>query len=172
LLTIYQDFIAMIKKYIKGRSMQYWLFKTEPDAFSIDDLANMPNKTEHWDGIRNYQARNFLRDDVKLGDQVFIYHSSCKNVGIAGLAEVVKEAYVDHTQFDPDSQYYDPKSPEEKPRWMMVDIHFKQKFKKILPLKDINKMPEITDIGLVKKGHRLSIMPVTKSEFEWLYQSP
>ena len=82
--------------------MQNWLFKTEPDAFSIDDLANMSNQTEHWDGIRNYQARNFLRDNVKLGDQVFIYHSSCKDVGIVGLAQVVKEAYPDHTQFDPE----------------------------------------------------------------------
>ena len=150
--------------------MQYWLFKTEPDAFSIDDLANMPKQIEHWDGIRNYQARNFLRDDVKLGDLVFIYHSSCKDVGIVGLAEVVKEGYVDHTQFDPESKYYDPKSAEDKPRWIMVDIQFKQKFKQVLPLKKIKQMPEITDIGLVQKGHRLSIMPVKQSEFEWLLE--
>jgi predicted RNA-binding protein with PUA-like domain len=148
--------------------MQYWLFKTEPDAFSIDDLAAMPEQTEHWDGIRNYQARNFLRDEVKSGDQVFIYHSSCKNVGIVGLAEVVKEGYVDHTQFNPDSNYYDPKSTPDKPRWVMVDIQFKQKFSNILPLKEIKSTPEITEIGLVKKGHRLSIMPVQKAEFEYL----
>lgn len=148
--------------------MQYWLFKTEPDAFSIDDLFNRPNQTEHWDGIRNYQARNFLRDDVKCGDQVFIYHSSCKEVGIAGLAEVVKEGYVDHTQFDPESNYYDPKSSPDKPRWVMVDIQFKQKFSQILPLKLIKKMSEISEIGLVKKGHRLSIMPVMQKEFECL----
>jgi predicted RNA-binding protein with PUA-like domain len=148
--------------------MRYWLFKTEPDAFSIDDLASVPNQTEHWDGIRNYQARNFLRDEVKLGDQVFIYHSSCKYVGIVGLAEVVKEGYVDHTQFDPESKYYDPKSPEHKPRWIMVDIHFKQKFATILLLKDIKEMPEISYIGLVKKGHRLSVMPVIQSEYQWL----
>jgi predicted RNA-binding protein with PUA-like domain len=148
--------------------MQYWLFKTEPDAFSIDDLIAMPNQTEHWDGIRNYQARNFLRDEVKLGDHVFIYHSSCKDVGIVGVAEVVKEGYVDHTQFDPESKYFDPKSPKDKPRWMMVDIQFKQKFSKILPLKTIKNMPEITDIGLVKKGGRLSIMPVQQTEFECL----
>ncbi|MGY0587354.1 MAG: EVE domain-containing protein, partial [Paraglaciecola chathamensis] len=108
--------------------MQYWLFKTEPDAFSIDDLAARPNQTEHWDGIRNYQARNFLRDQVKQGDKVFIYHSSCKEVGIAGLAEVVKEAYPDHTQFDPESHYYDPKSSPENPRWVMVDVTFIEKF--------------------------------------------
>lgn len=148
--------------------MKYWLFKTEPDAFSIDDLAKMPNQTEHWDGIRNYQARNFLRDEVKIGDQVFIYHSSCKNVGIAGLAEVVKEGYIDHTQFDPKSQYYDAKSLKDRPRWMMVDVLFRQKFMQVLPLKQIKNMPEITDIGLVKKGHRLSIMPVKQNEFEWL----
>lgn len=148
--------------------MQYWLFKTEPDVFSIDDLMAMPNQTEHWDGIRNYQARNFLRDEVKLGDQVFIYHSSCKNVGIAGLAEVVKESYADHTQFDPESKYFDPKSTQDKPRWMMVDIHFKQKFPQVLALTLIKAMPEITEIGLVKKGHRLSILPVQKAEFECL----
>ena len=151
--------------------MQYWLFKTEPDAFCIDDLANMPNQTEHWEGIRNYQARNFLRDGVKRGDFVFIYHSSCKDVGIVGLAEVVKEGYVDHTQFDPESKYYDPKSLEEMPRWIMVDIQFKQKFAQTLSLKEIKRMPEIDDIGLIKKGHRLSIMPVKQNEFEWLLRN-
>ena len=134
--------------------MQYWLFKTEPGAFSIDDLANMPNQIEHWDGIRNYQARNFLRDDLKLGDLVFIYHSSCKRIGIVGLAEVAKEGYIDHTQFDPESEYYDPKSLKNKPRWIMVDIQLKQKFVQILTLENIRNMPEIIDIGLVKKGHR------------------
>jgi predicted RNA-binding protein with PUA-like domain len=151
--------------------MQYWLFKTEPDAFSIDDLANMPNLIEHWEGIRNYQARNFLRDGVKRGDLVFIYHSSCKDVGIVGLAEVVKEGYADHTQFDPESKYYDPKSLEEMPRWIMVDIQFKQKFAQTLTLKKIKRMPEIEDIGLIKKGHRLSIMPVKQNEFDWLLRN-
>jgi predicted RNA-binding protein with PUA-like domain len=148
--------------------MQHWLFKTEPDAFSIDDLANMPEQTEHWDGIRNYQARNFLRYQVKSGDQVFIYHSSCKEVGIVGLAQVVKESYVDHTQFNPESKYYDPKSPQDEPRWYMVDIELIQKFNQLLSLKTIKQMTQITEIGLVKKGHRLSIMPVTKVEFELL----
>ncbi|WP_261843483.1 EVE domain-containing protein [Aliamphritea ceti] len=148
--------------------MQYWLFKSEPDAFSIDDLAAMPDQTEHWDGIRNYQARNFLRDQVKLGDQVFFYHSSCKDVGIVGVAEVVRESYPDFTQFDPESKYYDPKSSPDKPRWVMVDIKLKQKFSKILPLKVIKAMPEITEVGLVKKGHRLSIMPVTDIEWQLL----
>lgn len=151
--------------------MRYWLFKTEPDAFSIDDLAAMPNQTEHWDGIRNYQARNFLRDEVKVGDKVFIYHSSCKLVGLAGFAEVVKEAYPDHTQFDPESKYFDPKASPDAPRWMMVDVKFIEKFPRVLPLAQIKANPEITEIGLVKKGHRLSIMPVLDEEAEILLAS-
>ncbi|MCV2886143.1 EVE domain-containing protein [Aestuariibacter sp. AA17] len=151
--------------------MQYWLFKTEPDAFSIEDLASKPNQTEHWDGIRNYQARNFLRDEVKVGDKVFIYHSSCKDVGIAGVAEVVKAGYVDHTQFDPDSKYFDPKSSPDKPRWYMVDVKHQHTFKRVLSLKTIKQMGDIQDIGLVKKGHRLSIMPVTEKEWHSLYEA-
>ncbi|MFK4753545.1 EVE domain-containing protein [Oceanobacter antarcticus] len=150
--------------------MNYWLFKTEPDAFGIDDLASRPEQTEPWDGVRNYQARNFLRDEVKSGDLVFIYHSSCKEIGIAGLAEVVQEGYVDHSQFDPQSKYYDPKATLEKPRWYRVDVKLKQIFPRVLPLKTIKAMPEITELGLVKKGHRLSIMPVNKQEFDILLQ--
>jgi predicted RNA-binding protein with PUA-like domain len=148
--------------------MQYWLFKTEPDAFSIDDLAAKPEQTEHWDGIRNYQARNFLRDQIKFGDQVFVYHSSCDNVGIVGIAEVVKEGYADHTQFDPESKYYDPKASQDNPRWYMVDIKLKQKFTQILSLKEIKQMEDITEVGLVKKGQRLSVMPVPENEFKLL----
>lgn len=151
-----------------GNFMRFWLFKTEPETFSIDDLANMPNQIDHWDGIRNYQARNFLRDDVMQGDQVFIYHSSCKDLGIVGLAKVVRDGYVDHTQFDRESIYYDPKATVDKPKWVMVDIQFVEKFTQILTLKTIKNMFEITDIGLVKKGQRLSIMPVKHDEFEWL----
>ncbi|MER2492524.1 EVE domain-containing protein [Catenovulum sediminis] len=150
--------------------MAYWLFKTEPDTFGIEDLKNRPAQTEPWDGVRNYQARNFLRDQVKLGDHVFIYHSSCKLVGIAGIAEVVKEAYPDPSQFNPESKYYDVKATAEKPRWFCVDVKFKQQFKQVLPLKSIKQMPEIQHLGLVKKGHRLSIMPVDKDEWSILYQ--
>jgi predicted RNA-binding protein with PUA-like domain len=151
--------------------MQYWLFKSEPDAFSIDDLASKPKQTEHWDGIRNYQARNYLRDEVKQGDQVLFYHSSCKEVGIAGLAEVVKEAYPDHSQFNPESKYFDPKASPDNPRWVMVDVQFKQKFSKVLPLAEIKNMLAISEIGLVKKGHRLSIMPVNENEFSILLKA-
>ncbi|BCO19401.1 DUF55 domain-containing protein [Alteromonas sp. KC3] len=149
--------------------MAYWLFKTEPDAFSIDDLANRENQTEPWDGVRNYQARNFLRDDVALGDRVFIYHSSCKHVGIAGVAEVVKAGYPDATQFDPESNYYDPKSQPESPRWFRVDVKFVEKFHEVLPLAEIKAMPAIVELPLVKKGGRLSIMPVSENEWQQLY---
>ncbi|MCW8090233.1 EVE domain-containing protein [Alteromonas sp. ASW11-130] len=148
--------------------MNYWLFKTEPDTFGIDDLISRPHQTEPWDGVRNYQARNFLRDEVAQEDEVFIYHSSCKEVGIAGIATVVKAGYADETQFDPESAYYDPKANRTDPRWYRVDVKFKEKFAQVLPLKKIKSMPGITDIGLVKKGHRLSIMPVNKDEWRIL----
>ncbi|GMM69951.1 EVE domain-containing protein [Alteromonas sp. MTD1] len=149
--------------------MAYWLFKTEPDAFSIDDLASRPNQTEPWDGVRNYQARNFLRDDIALGDLVYIYHSSCKNVGIAGVAEVVKAGYPDTTQFTPESKYFDPKSDPATPRWFRVDVKFVEKFEKVLSLSDIKQMQGITELPLVKKGGRLSVMPVTEQEWQQLY---
>ncbi|WP_102798530.1 EVE domain-containing protein [Bowmanella denitrificans] len=145
--------------------MRYWLFKTEPDAFGINDLIKRPKQTEHWDGVRNYQARNFLRDQIKLGDQVFIYHSSCDQVGIAGIAEVVKEGYVDHTQFDPESKYYDPKSSPDKPRWYMVDVRFVRKFDRVLSLQAIKANAELADMQLVQKGNRLSVMPVAAREW-------
>lgn len=150
--------------------MGYWLFKTEPDAFGIDDLASRPAQTEPWDGVRNYQARNFLRDEIKLGDKVFIYHSSCKNVGIAGVAEVVKAGYPDSTQFDPEAKYFDPKSNPDNPRWYRVDVKLVEKFSSVLPLSVIKQTPGIEEIGLVKKGSRLSVMPVTEPEWLLLYQ--
>ena len=149
--------------------MAYWLFKSEPDAFGIDDLAARPDKTEPWDGVRNYQARNFMRDEVKAGDLLFFYHSSCKDVGIAGVAEISRDAYPDASQFDPESKYYDPKSDRDNPRWVCVDVTFKEKFASVLPLATIKAMPEIEQLGVVKKGHRLSVMPVTPDEWDALY---
>ncbi len=149
--------------------MAYWLFKTEPDAFSIDDLVSRPNQTEPWDGVRNYQARNFLRDGVKVGDKVFIYHSSCKTVGIAGVAGVVKAGYPDTTQFDPESKYFDPKSTPDNPRWFRVDVKFEEKFSQVLPLSTIKRMENIKELALVKKGARLSVMPVIDEEWQQLY---
>ncbi len=109
--------------------MAYWLFKTEPDAFSLDDLKNAPKQTTLWEGVRNYQARNFMRDDVKVGDSVMIYHSSCKHVGVAGIAEVTKEAYPDPTQFDFSSDYYDAKATSDKPRWVVVEVTYQSHLK-------------------------------------------
>jgi len=146
---------------------RFWLFKTEPDAFSITDLANAPNKREGWNGVRNYQARNFMRDEMRVGDSAFIYHSSCKTIGIAGLAKVSKVGVVDQTQFDPQSAYFDPKATPETPRWIMVELEHVETFASILTLSSIKQMPDISELALVKKG-RLSVMPVLESEFETL----
>ncbi|KAA1151649.1 EVE domain-containing protein [Pseudoalteromonas sp. FUC4] len=145
--------------------MAYWLFKTEPDAFSIDDLKNAPKQTTLWEGVRNYQARNFMRDDVKVGDSVMIYHSSCKHVGAAGIAEVTHNAYPDPTQFDLSSDYYDAKATSDKPRWVVVEVTYQSHLNKLVSLKDIKANNNITEIAL-KKGGRLSIMPVTKNDWD------
>lgn len=146
--------------------MNYWLMKSEPEAFSIDDLKAMPNQTEHWDGVRNYQARNMMRDDMKIGDLVFFYHSNCKVPGIIGTMEVVKESYPDHTAFDPESNYFDPKSNPENPRWFMVDIKFKKKFKDIISLSALKRNPDLKDMLILRKGNRLSITPISKSDWD------
>ncbi|MCJ2378736.1 EVE domain-containing protein [Vibrio sp. ZSDZ34] len=144
--------------------MAYWLFKTEPDEFSINTLQS--KGVSCWEGVRNYQARNMIRDQIQVGDQVFIYHSSCKNIGIAGVAKVIKGAYPDHFQFDPTSDYYDPKSDSHQPRWFMVDIEFELKFDRILPLSALKVMPELSELAVVKRGNRLSVMPVSESEWQ------
>lgn len=144
--------------------MSYWLFKTEPDEFSIDTLR--VKNVSCWEGVRNYQARNMMRDEVKLGDLVFIYHSSCKHIGVAGIAKVVKEAYPDHFQFDPESDYFDPKSDPDNPRWVMVDIEFVRKLDRLIPLAKLKSLPELSELPLVKRGNRLSIMPVSEQEWQ------
>lgn len=146
--------------------MNYWLMKSEPDEFSIDDLKACPNQTEAWFGIRNYQARNFMRDAMQIGDKVFFYHSSCKVPGIVGIAEVVTQAYPDSSAFDPDSKYFDPKSDPAKPRWLRVDIRFVEKFNDIIPLSLIKSLPQLSDMYLVSKGARLSIQPVTAEQWQ------
>lgn len=145
--------------------MAYWLFKTEPDAFSIDDLKNAPEQTSMWDGVRNYQARNFLRDGIKQGDLVMIYHSSCKQVGVAGIATVTREPYADPTQFDLNSDYYDAKATADNPRWFVVDVKYQSHLKKLVSLQAIKANESITEIAL-KKGGRLSVMPVTKHDWQ------
>jgi len=148
-------------------SKNYWLFKAEPHIYGIDHLNAAPKKIGRWDGIRNYQARNFLRDQVALDDEVFIYHSSCKNVGIVGTAKVVKRAYPDPTQFDPESDYYDPKSTHENPRWVSVDIQVTQTFPRIIPLAEIKAQSQLEDMVLIKQS-RLSTQPVTKAQWNFI----
>jgi len=146
--------------------MQYWLVKSEPDAFGIDDLAACKNATEHWDGVRNYQARNIMRDNMQVGDQVFFYHSACKTLGIVGIAEVVREGYPDHTARDPESKYYDPKASDEDPRWYMVDIQLRRKLGRLIPLSELKSHPALSDMALLKKGNRLSVMPVEERHWQ------
>jgi len=145
--------------------MNYWLFKTEPAECSIDDFAQAPNKAIVWEGVRNYQARNFLRDAVALGDLVFIYHSSCKQIGIAGIAEVVRAAYPDPSQFTVESPYFDAKSSAENPRWIAVDLVFVQKLPHVITLGKIKNSPKLAELPLVQKGSRLSVMPVTAQQW-------
>lgn len=151
--------------------MAYWLFKTEPDEFSIDDLAALDGAAERWNGIRNYQARNILRDQVKLGDQAFIYHSSCKQVGIAGTATITRAAYADPDQFDPDNKYFDPKATTEQPRWFCVDVVFKAKFSRLIPLAELKQQTQLENMVLRKQG-RLSIQAVTKHEWQLIHKLP
>jgi len=149
--------------------VNYWLMKSEPDVFGIDDLANRPDQTEPWDGVRNYQARNFMRDDMKVGDLIFFYHSNCKVPGIVGIAEVASEPYPDRWQFDPDSKYYDPKSDPDNPRWILVDVRYKRHLDRILSLAEVKEHAEaLGDFALVRKGNRLSIMPVSAEQWDYL----
>jgi len=146
--------------------MKYWLMKSEPLTYSIDHLIAEPKKTEHWDGIRNYQARNMMRDDMKKGDLVFFYHSNCKIPGIVGIMEIVTEAYPDFTALDPESNYHDPKSTNENPRWCMVDVKFKEKFKDTISLEQLRNINGLKDMLILRKGNRLSITPLTEKEWK------
>ncbi|MGD9592849.1 MAG: EVE domain-containing protein [Candidatus Berkiella sp.] len=139
---------------------QYWLMKSEPDAFSIDDLKASSNQTAPWDGVRNYQARNYIRDEMKIGDLAFFYHSSCKVPGIVGLMEIVKPPYPDPSALNPKSPYYDPKSTILNPRWFMVDVKLKQKFEHPLSLELLKSNPKLKGFKLLSRGNRLSILPV------------
>jgi predicted RNA-binding protein with PUA-like domain len=145
--------------------MRYWLMKSEPDEFSIDDLAKAPKQTTAWFGVRNYQARNFMRDDMRAGDRAFFYHSSCPEPGIAGIVEISRLAYPDATQFDPKSDYYDPKSTRDAPRWMNVDVRLVRK----TPLVGVQTLREtkgLQDMVTLRRGNRLSITPVTPAEWK------
>ena len=146
--------------------MRYWLMKSEPSEFSFDDLKSRPGQTEGWDGVRNYQARNFMRDEMSVGDKVLFYHSNAKPPGVVGVAEVASEAYPDATAFDPESEHHDPKSDPENPRWYQVDVRFAADLERQVPLDELKRMPQLSAMRILQKGNRLSITPLTKAEFE------
>ncbi|UXI69166.1 EVE domain-containing protein [Tahibacter amnicola] len=146
--------------------MRYWLMKSEPDEFSIDALAK--KKVEPWNGVRNYQARNFMRDGMKVGDGVLFYHSNCDEPGVVGIARIASAAYPDPTQFDAASDYYDAASTREEPRWLMVDVAFERKLRRTVTLAELKTHGELEDLALVKRGNRLSVMPVAKSEWDFI----
>lgn len=144
----------------------YWLVKSEPDVFSIEDLKNSKNKTTSWDGVRNYQARNYLKNEMKTGDEVLFYHSNIDPPAVVGVCKVVKEGYADHTQFDPEDKHFFPSSDPKNPIWYMVDVKFVKQLKKPVALADIRANRKLKNMKLVKRGNRLSVMPVLKEEFE------
>ena len=144
--------------------MNYWLMKSEPSVFGIDDLKR--RKTEPWDGVRNYQARNMLRDEMKNGDLAFFYHSACDEPGIVGIMEIVKPGYPDPTAFDPASRYFDPKSDPDDPRWYLVDVKYKRKLKRTITLEELRRQPLLQNMKLLQRGNRLSIMPLTEKEWK------
>ena len=146
--------------------MNHWLMKSEPDVFGIDDLKNAPRRTVPWDGVRNYQARNMMRDDMKAGDLAFFYHSNCKVPGIAGIMQIVRAGYPDGTALDPTAKYFDPKSDREKPRWYCVDVRHVRKLKRIITLSELKNHPELAGLPLLRRGNRLSVMPVSRSQWK------
>jgi predicted RNA-binding protein with PUA-like domain len=148
------------------KERRYWLMKTEPGTFSFDDLWNAPKRTTSWDGVRNYTARNMMRDQMKPGDLVFIYHSSADPTGIAGIAEVVRGGYPDETAFDPKDSHYDPKSKRDNPSWYLVDVKAVRPFREIVTLESLRKMKGLEKMTLLQKGSRLSVQPVTPAEWE------
>jgi predicted RNA-binding protein with PUA-like domain len=150
--------------------MHYWLMKTEPDTFGVDDLAKAPRATTSWDGVRNFQARNMLRDDMKRGDQAFLYHSSCDVPGIVAVMEIAKEGYPDKTAFDRKDHHYDPHSDPAKPRWFMVDVRLKQRLARAITLEELRKYAakELQGMVLLRPGNRLSVMPVEAAHWKFI----
>lgn len=147
-------------------SKQYWLIKSEPETFSIDDLIAAKHQTTPWDGVRNYQARNYLRDKMKVGDLAFFYHSSCAIPAIVGMVEVVQSATPDPSAFDPQSAYYDPKSTPASPRWFMIEVKFQKKFSSPITLQSLKNNPLLESFPLLRKGNRLSVIPVTTRQWQ------
>lgn len=146
--------------------MQFWLMKSEPEVYSIEDLRNEKNQTTMWEGVRNYQARNFLRDQMAIGDEVLFYHSNCKPPAIVGLAKIASNAYPDPTQFDPQSPYFDEKSDRENPRWLVVDVRFKAMLTNPVTLPEIKEDRLLKDMKVAQRGMRLSVQPVDPAHFK------
>lgn len=150
--------------------MKYWLLKSEPESFSLDDLKRAPRATTCWDGVRNYQARNMLRDEMKRGDLAFFYHSGCELPGIVGVVEIVREGYPDHTAFDPDDHHFDARSDPAAPRWFMVDVKFVEKFARVLSLRELKQFADgkLSGLQLLARGNRLSVMPVSAAHWKFV----
>lgn len=150
--------------------MAYWLLKSEPDEFSLADLFAQNGRKTCWDGVRNYQARNMLRDDFRKGDLAFFYHSNCADPGIVGIVEVCREGYPDDTAFDPSNPHFDPKSDPQNPRWFMVDVRYKRKLKRTLTLKELRNYADssLSDMLLLRRGNRLSVMPVSENNWNFI----
>jgi predicted RNA-binding protein with PUA-like domain len=150
--------------------VNYWLFKSEPDVFSIDSLAAAPKQTAAWDGVRNFQARNMLRDSIKKGDEAFFYNSSCAVPGIAGIVSIAKQGYPDATAFDPKNDHYDPDSKRDAPRWFVVDVKLKRKLARIITLEELRAHAgkRLSEFVLLRRGNRLSVMPVSKKEWDFV----
>jgi len=150
--------------------MHYWLMKSEPKEFSIDDLAQRPGRIEPWDGVRNYQARNMMRDDMRVDDPVFFYHSNCEEPGIVGIARIAREAYPDPTAFDPENKHFDPKSRPESPTWYLVDVAYVRKLRRTITLAELKDCPELEGLSLVRRGNRLSVMPVSPAQWRYILE--
>jgi predicted RNA-binding protein with PUA-like domain len=148
--------------------MQHWLMKSEPSVFGIDDLARCKRQTEPWDGVRNYQARNMMRDEMQVGDGVFFYHSNCKVPGIVGIMRVVRAGYPDPTAFDKQHRYYDPKSDPENPRWYLVDVQLERRFTETIALSELRRHARLARMTILQKGNRLSITPVTPAQWRFI----
>lgn len=148
--------------------MRYWLMKSEPSSFSLEDLKACPQQTTMWDGVRNYQARNFLRDEFKRGDQAFFYHSSCAEPGIVAIVEVVKEAHPDPTALDPENHHYDPRAQPDSPRWFVVDVTLKRALRRTIGLAELKAHEKLAGMRLLAPGNRLSVMPVSAEEWRYI----
>lgn len=150
--------------------MNYWLMKSEPKEFSIDDLAQRPGQIEPWDGVRNYQARNMMRDEMRVDDPVFFYHSNCEEPGIAGIARIAREAYPDPTAFDPENKHFDPKCRPDQPTWYLVDVAYVRKLKRTITLAELKECPELDGFPLIRRGNRLSVMPVSPEQWRYILE--